>query len=99
MKIYGVFAFYMPAVDFQDFVDPANQIGLLLQAHLIALQTILDSVLGVERALAQKENPLKIRHERSVAWLASIGEKVAPEMMQWVAWPMARAEELRVMGL
>jgi len=97
MKIYGIFAYYMSAADFHHLVDPANQIGLLLQAHLIALQTILEPVLKHEVVPPKPENRAKPKHSGSVAWLDTIHGKVGEEMREWFEWPMRRAEDLRRM--
>lgn len=95
MKIYGIFAYYMSAADFHHLIDPANQIGLLLQAHLIALQTILEPVLKHEVIPPKPEDRAKPKHGGSVAWLDAIHGKVGGEMREWFEWPMRRAEDLR----
>lgn len=95
MKIYGIFAYYMSAADFHHLIDPTNQIGLLLQAHLIALQTMLEPVLKHEVVPRKGENGAKPDHRGSVAWLDTIHGKVGEEMREWFEWPMMWAEELR----
>lgn len=99
MKIYGIFSYYMSVPDFQDFINPENQIGMLLQAHLIAIQTILDPILSREQGPTPSppNSPSKHKHSSSVAWLDSIHSKVREELRPWFAWPMRRAEELRAM--
>ncbi|KFY82809.1 hypothetical protein V500_10320 [Pseudogymnoascus sp. VKM F-4518 (FW-2643)] len=96
MKIYGIFAYYMSATDFHQFIHPNNQVGLLLQAHMIAIQMILDPVLNNENnAGTTMDKPWRPRHSGSVAWLNSIEVKMSDEMAPFFAWPIARRDEAR----
>lgn len=96
MKIYGIFAYYMSATDFHQFIHPNNQVGLLLQAHMIAIQIILDPVLNNEdNAGTTMDKPWRPRHSGSVAWLNNIEVKMSDEMAPFFAWPIARRDAAR----
>ncbi|OBT64742.1 hypothetical protein VE03_05854 [Pseudogymnoascus sp. 23342-1-I1] len=96
MKIYGIFAYYMSATDFHQFIHPDNQVGLLLQAHLIAIQMILDPVLNNEdKAGTNMNKPWRPRHAGSVAWLNTIELRMSDEMAPYFAWPIGRRDVAR----
>lgn len=96
MKIYGIFAYYMSATDFHQFIRPDNQVGLLLQAHIIAIQMILDPVLNNEDNTGTNMNkPWRPRHAGSVAWLNSIEDKMSDEMAPFFTWPISRKDAAR----
>lgn len=96
MKIYGIFAYYMSATDFHQFIHPDNQIGLLLQAHLIAVQMILDPVLKNEdNAGTKMDKPWRPRHSGSVAWLNTIETKMLDDLAPFFAWPISRRDAAR----
>lgn len=99
MRIYGIFAYTMSAADFTTLIDPSNAVGLLLQAHLVAIQTILDPVLSAEHNIAPHNSFSKSgpKHMGSMKWLDSIHNKVGPEWKVYFQWTMQRAEELREM--
>lgn len=99
MRIYGIFAYTMSAADFTNLIDPTNVVGLLLQAHLVAIQTILDPVPRAEQSVSP-DNKLATagpKHMGSLKWLDSIHKKVAPELMIYFRWTMQREQELRDM--
>lgn len=96
MKIYGIFAYYMSATDFHQFIHPDNQVGMLLQAHMIAIQMILDPVLKNEDSAGTKmDKPWRPRHSGSVAWLNTIEHRMSDEMAPWFAWPMSQRDAFR----
>ena len=99
MRIYGIFAYTMSAADFSHLIGPSNIVGLLLQAHLVAIQTILDPVLGAEQSLSPSNNLAKAgpKHMGSLKWLDSMHKKVPAEWTVYFSWTMQRAEELRDM--
>ncbi|KFY05786.1 hypothetical protein V492_08299 [Pseudogymnoascus sp. VKM F-4246] len=99
MKIYGIFAYYMSAADFHEFIHPDNQVGLLLQAHLIAIQMILDPVLNNENNANNRtektDRPWRPKHMGSVAWLNTVEQKMTYEMAPYFAWPLSRRDAVR----
>ncbi|OBT46921.1 hypothetical protein VE00_02007 [Pseudogymnoascus sp. WSF 3629] len=96
MKIYGIFAYYMSATSFHEFIHPDNQVGLLLQAHMIAVQMIIDPVLKNEDSAGTKmDKPWRPRHSGSVAWLNTIERRMSDEMAPWFAWPMSQRDAFR----
>ncbi|KFY42621.1 hypothetical protein V495_04414 [Pseudogymnoascus sp. VKM F-4514 (FW-929)] len=100
MKIYAIFAYNMSAIEFHEFIHPDNQVGLLLQAHMIAIQVIMEPVFnGEDRANedagTKKKKPWRPKHAGSVAWLNSIEEKISDEMAPWFAWPIAQRDAAR----
>lgn len=99
MRIYGIFAYTMSAADFTHLIDPSNVVGLLLQAHLVAIQTILDPVLGAEQSVSPQNKLAKAgpKHMGSLKWLDSMHKKVAPEWKIYFTWTMQREQELRDM--
>lgn len=99
MRIYGIFGYTMSPADFIRLIDPSNITGLLLQAHLVAMQTILEPVLNAEQSLSQDNKMAKAgpKHLGSLKWLDSIHNKADAQWKVYFAWTMHRAEELRNM--
>ena len=99
MRIYGIFGYTMSPADFIRLIDPSNIVGLLLQAHLVAMQTILEPVLNAEQSVSQDNKMAKAgpKHLGSLKWLDSIHDKVDAQWKLYFGWTMQRAEELRNM--
>jgi hypothetical protein len=95
-EIYGTFAYAMSSQEFAWLVNPDNKVGLLLQAHLIAIQTIIDSVLSKEEEPNPKaEDPNRPRHIGTVGWLTHVQSQIPPETAEYFEWPMQRLQELK----
>lgn len=96
MKIYSIFAYDMSGTDFHEFIHSDNQVGLLLQAHLVAIQMILDPVLNNEDKAGNKmDKSWRPRHSGSVAWLNTIELNMSEELAPYFAWTIARRDEAR----
>jgi hypothetical protein len=91
MEIYGAFSYHMSHSDFQDFINPSNPIGPLLQSHFIAVQLLLSPITINELGDRKPSGP----SEGAVRWLSAIHRHVPPQMMKYVAWPIAAAEAFR----
>jgi hypothetical protein len=101
MKIYGIFAYYMSANDFHHFIAHDNQVGMLLQAHLIAVQMILDPVLKNEVPEGEHvgNKPCRPRHTGSVAWLETIDRRVTDEMRPFFEWSLERGRQYKAINM
>lgn len=99
MRIYGIFGYTMSPIDFAHLIDLSNIVGLLLQAHLVAMQTILEPILNAEQSVSQGNKMAKAgpKHLGSLKWLDSIHNKVNAQWRVYFRWTMQRAEELRDM--
>jgi hypothetical protein len=76
----------MTQEEFDSFVDPANDVGLLLQSHLIALQTIMAPILAIEM-MGRKP---KSAPNGTVRWLGPLHQSIRPSMKKYFEWPIAR---------
>lgn len=65
MRVYTLFAYTMTSSQFGALISPTNPRGLLLQAHLVAIQTILDPVLTAE---GQVDDEANSKHTNRSNW-------------------------------
>jgi hypothetical protein len=77
--------------DFQHFIDPANEVGQLLQAHLVAVHLLLTPITVHQL----RERKPEIPSSESVRWLGAIFRRITPRMLQFFEWPMSVAESIR----
>ncbi len=91
MEIYGTFSHQMNHEDFQHFIDPANEIGQLLQSHFVAVQLLLSPITVHELGERKPEAP----NNESIRWLGAIFQRVTPRMGKFFEWPISVADGVR----
>lgn len=88
MEMYATFSYTMNHEDFQHFINPANEVGQLLQSHFVAVQFLLSPISAHELGERKPETPT---HE-SVRWLSAIHQRATPRMRKFFEWPISVAE-------
>lgn len=83
-----MFAWTMSHEDFQHFINPANEIGQLLQSHFVAVQLLLTPITVHEMGDRKPEKP----NNGVNRWLGAILERVSPQMREFFEWPISVAE-------
>jgi hypothetical protein len=69
--------------DFQSFIDPANSVAQILQAHFIAVQAILTPILYLERVgFEGVDAPTAV-----MGWIEGIYANVPLQLRPCVEWP------------
>jgi hypothetical protein len=91
MELYGFFSYAMSHEDFQDFIDPANEVGQLLQSHFVAVQLLLSPITIHELGDRKFDSP----NNPSIRWLGAIFQRVTPLMREFHKWPMFVEEGVR----
>lgn len=91
MEIYGNFSYMMSHEEFQHFIDPANEVGQLLQSHFIAVQFLLSPITIREMGERKGEKPI----DDTCHWLGPIHRRVTPRMREFFEWPISVAEGVR----
>jgi hypothetical protein len=93
MEVYGMFAYIMTHDEFQHFINPANEIGQLLQAHFVAVQILLSPIAACEKG---DRKPEKLSNECK-RWFGAILDRVSPQMQEFFEWPtyVAKGVETR----
>jgi hypothetical protein len=90
MELYGMF-FAMTHDEFQHFINPANEIGQLLQAHFVAVQFLLSPITVRELGDRKPEKPTN----ESVRWLHAILRRVSPQMQEFFEWPASVVRDVK----
>ena len=91
MEIYEIFSYKMSHEDFQHFIDPANEVGQLLQSHFVAVQLLLSPISVHELGDRKPESP----NNESSGWLGAIHQRITPRMRKFFEWPISVAEGVR----
>jgi len=91
MEMYGIFSHTMSHENFQHFIDPANEVGQLLQSHFVAVQLLLSPITVHELGKREPEMP----NNESSHWLDAIHQRVTPQMRKFFEWPISVAEGVR----
>jgi hypothetical protein len=91
MEMYQTFSYTMSHEDFLHFIDPANEVGQLLQSHFVAVQLLLSPITINEMGDRKPEN----QTSESGWWLGAIHQRVTPRMQKFFEWPISVAEGLR----
>ncbi|KAL2073853.1 hypothetical protein VTL71DRAFT_11179 [Oculimacula yallundae] len=97
-KYYAVFMF-MSQQDFVSFIDPANTVGRLIQAHFVSIQLIMTPVTDIELALRQEaksmEGPSDTHRSRpTVGWLRPLHTDIPPDIAEYFQWTLWVEQEV-----
>jgi hypothetical protein len=71
--------------NFQNFINPANEIGQLLQSHFVTLQFLLEPITVNELGDRRPSTP----SYRSNPWLTAIHKRIPRHLMDYYKWPLA----------
>jgi hypothetical protein len=91
MDIYGYFSYTMNHEDFQHFIDPANEVGQLLQAHFVVVQLLLSPITVHELG----DRKFDLSNHQPIRWLGAIFQRITPRMQEFYEWPRLVAAGVR----
>jgi hypothetical protein len=94
-KFYALFSYTMPHHEFQELINPANQICKLLLAHFLALQLTLTPVSKNE--WAEKDVPKQKMTNNGVTsrWFPALHKDIPEELMEYYEWPLWVENEVK----
>lgn len=90
-EIYATFSYTMTHEEFQDFINPDNEVGQLLQAHFIAVQLLLVPI-TINELGPRRPEALSYGHS---GWLNVILGKIPRHMVKYYAWPLSASKLLQ----
>ena len=91
MGIYALFGVLMTQENFQDFINPENEIGQLLQSHFVALQFLLSPITWNQMGARLSSFPT-----RDIGrWLKDIHARIPHHMRKYHMWPISVSEALQ----
>jgi hypothetical protein len=94
MEMYEKISYKMSHEDFQHFIDPANEVGQLLQSHFVAVQYLI-SPISIHEMGERKPEPTINESSQGSRWLGAIHQRVTPRMREFFEWPISVVEGLR----
>ncbi len=81
----------MTQEQFNEFSNPTNNVGKLLQSHFVAVQLLLQPVTVNELAGREPSTP----SGGTVRWLGNIHSSIEEGMRGFYEWPISMAEAVR----
>jgi hypothetical protein len=94
-KLYGFFAQDMSHEDFREFTDPTNDVGRLLQSHLVALHVIMKPILRIVQYGRRASGSKGDDEQNNACWLKAIHAKIPSSLKPFYEWPISIAEEFQ----
>ncbi|KAE8448950.1 hypothetical protein EG329_008746 [Mollisiaceae sp. DMI_Dod_QoI] len=93
-KIYYIFSFEMKDEEFREFINPANEVCQLLQAHFVAMQLIMTPITkaeqrGRESAAAGEGDGTTGR------WLKTLHSNIPAHLLEYYEWTLWVDDEVQ----